>query len=98
MTKAGKIKVGLLALARSAILECCDFNLAKEVLAETIRLANREAAEQGAEAFFKQEYIAGWKRFSEKPCLETALAWLDEAPDYEPILMSCFAECATLRA
>lgn len=76
-----------------AVLTTCNFELARRELAGFFRLANREAASQGQGVAYRKEFVAGWERFAQNPCVETARAWLDAASEYKSMVLSYFVEC-----
>ena len=80
---------------KSTIPEDCDFELVRAELAEFFRIANEDAAKEGGNVAYKQEFVAGWDRFAANPCMETAAAWLNGARDYESLLLKYFSDCST---
>ena len=74
-------------------IRACDFRLARTELQKFFEIANREAAAQGQEAFYRKELVAGWQSFSADPGFETAVAFIEKDPEYGPMLLSYFVEC-----
>ncbi len=68
--------------------------LARRVIAEYFQITNREAAASGGRYAYKTEFLNGWRDFSRNPCYKTAVAWLNQAPDYAPAFFKeYFLEC-----
>lgn len=74
-------------------LRACDFQLAKRELQTFFDFATRQAASQGGEVIYRVEFGQGWQVFAERPCFETAVAFIEGAPDYTDLIWSYFAEC-----
>src|ERR1700679_3988343 len=62
------------------VLNECNMALARRELAEFFQMANRSAEVEGKQAFFEKELVAGWVRFADDPCVETASAFLKGLP------------------
>ena len=74
--------------------ERCDFNLARDEIADFFKIADAEAQRQGQGGVaYKKEFVSGWHAFSANPCADTARAWLCAAPDYKNMIYSYFIEC-----
>ena len=71
----------------------CNFALASRELAKFFEIATREAASHGQEVIYRTEFVIGWNRFRENPCFETAVAFLEDAPDYAENMFLYFVEC-----
>jgi hypothetical protein len=71
-------------------LKQCNMALAKRELAEFFQMTNRTAEAQGQQAIFKEEFVNGWNEFARNPCYETAVAWLENAPEYAPMIFEYF--------
>jgi hypothetical protein len=76
------------------ILTTCNFALAGKELADFFRIATQEAAAKGKQVVYRKKFVKGWERFAQKPCEETARAWLRDAPDYKSLMLRYFLECA----
>lgn len=76
-----------------AILGSCNFEFARRKLADFFRIMEEEAASRGVHHAVREDFLRGWERFAENPCLETATAWLKEAPDCRSLLLDHFAKC-----
>ncbi len=74
------------ALDFEQVIANCDFQLAREQLAELFRSDNEEANH-------RPEFLSGWKRFSANPCATTARRWLNDAPAYHSFLLGYFSDC-----
>jgi hypothetical protein len=51
------------------------------------------ANDQGGEYIYKKEFVSGWNKFAANPCYESAKQFLDEAPEYRPLILDYFAGC-----
>jgi len=60
----------------------CDFTLACRELGTFFQIATQEAASRRQEVFYRAEFVNGWNRFRDNPCFETAVAFLENAPDH----------------
>lgn len=67
----------------------CDFQLAKEEIANLIRIGNQQAQKQGGEYIWKQEIADAIKVFLTQPNLESAAKLLN----CEPTFYNYFEEC-----
>lgn len=74
-------------------IRACDFSLARTELQNFFEMAKREAP-QGQEVFYREEFVAGWKSFSADPRFETAVDFIEKAPEYgATLLLPYFVEC-----
>lgn len=77
-----------------ALLRTCDFHLARQEIAGFFRAAIQEAAYKGGKVAFKTEFVAGWEKFEENPCRDTAAEWLIQAPDHAFVILEYFKHCS----
>ena len=56
-------------------------------------MGNQEARAKGGEYVYRNDFVDGWERFSQNPCYETAKRFLEQAPEYAPMVFSHFAGC-----
>ncbi len=75
------------------VLRKCNFLLAKRELQSFFDLVTREAAAQGQEAIYRVEFVRGWQTFAKQPCFKTAVAFIEQAPDYAGLIWGYFVEC-----
>lgn len=68
----------------------CNFHLAARELARFFEISNKTAENQGGEYIYKTEFVNGWNKFAANPCDETAKQFLNEAPEYEPVILVFF--------
>jgi hypothetical protein len=61
------------------ILAHCDFELARDEIADFFRASNREAAAKGGYAVFREEFVAAWESFQRSPTYENAVISLTSA-------------------
>ena len=76
-----------------AILERCNFELARETFGEFFRAANRDAARSGEQAVFKEAFVSGWSRFEADPNRETAKDWIRTAAEVKPMIIGVLFDC-----
>ena len=76
-----------------SLLVNCDFGLARQEIANFFAIANDEAAAEGKRVVYRTELVRGWQRFAEDPRIETAIEFIEGAPDYGPSLFGYFIEC-----
>jgi hypothetical protein len=74
-------------------LRACNFQLAQRELQTFFDLAARQAEPQGAQVVYRVEFVRGWQVFAERPCFETAVAFIEGAPDCADLIWAYFAEC-----
>lgn len=74
-----------------AVLQRCNFNLAAREIANFLHLSNQMAKAEGGYHCYKKEFADGWKNFAANPCLETAKQFLDDAPEYESLILDFFS-------
>lgn len=74
-------------------LRSCNFPLAKRELQNFFDHSTREAAREGGHAVFRVEFVRGWQAFASHPCFETAVAWIEGAPDYSDLIWGYLSEC-----
>ena len=76
-------------LART--LRACDFHLAKRELQTFFHYAAEQAvARQGEGGIYRVEFVRGWEVFAERPCYDTAVAFIEGAPDYADLIWAYF--------
>jgi hypothetical protein len=75
------------------LLRTCDFLLAKRELQTYFDMATREAASEGHQVVYREEFVRGWQVFSQRPCFDTAVAFVEGAPEYACLLWPYFIEC-----
>ena len=73
------------------ILDRCNFRLAAREIANFLKLTNDLAKSEGKQAVFKKEFALGWEKFAANPCRETAVQFLQGAPDYEKVILAYFS-------
>ena len=76
-----------------AILDSCDFVLARHELSKFFALCVSEAKSQGKNVAFKSNSVEGWERLAADPRRETAARWLTDAPDYSFAILKYFSGC-----
>ncbi len=76
-----------------SVLSRCNFALARREIGEFLHIANQEAASRGQEVYYRKEFVSGWIRFRDDPCYDTAVAFLENAPDYAMNMFGYFMEC-----
>ena len=74
-------------------LRACNFQLAKKEIQAFFDFDAREAKHQGGEAIYRVEFVRGWQVFAERPSFETAVAFIEGAPDYADVIWRYFADC-----
>ena len=74
-------------------LRACNFQLAKNEIQRFFDFSTHEAERGGGHAVYRVEFVRGWQAFAERPCLETAVAWIEGAPGYTGLIWGYFAEC-----
>ena len=74
-------------------LKQCNMALARRELAEFLDMTNRTAEAQGQQAVFRTDFVAGWEKFVADSCYETAVAWLEGAQEYAPVIFEYFQGC-----
>jgi hypothetical protein len=67
--------------------------LARREINEFFQMMAQEAKGRGGDYIYKEDFIHGWKTFSSKPCYETAVQFLDQAPEYASCIFSYFEGC-----
>jgi len=78
----------------TSLLRHCDFNIACRELRNLFEIGNKEAAAHGEVIYYRAELVKGWRRFAEDPTFNTAVAFLEGAPDYAPgLFWGYFIEC-----
>jgi|ERR1035437_890422 hypothetical protein len=76
-----------------SLLGHCNFGLARQELRSFFEVANKDAAAQGQAVVYRTEFVRGWRRFAENPRFETAVEFIEGAPDYAQMLFEYFIEC-----
>ena len=76
-----------------SLLRRCNFYLARRELKNFFEIANAEAAASGEQVFYRQEYVNGWHRFANNPRFETAVDFIEGAPEYASGIFSYLMEC-----
>lgn len=74
-------------------LRACDFHLAKRELQTFFHYAAEQAvARQGEDGRckYRVEFVPGWEVFAERPCYDTAVAFIEGAPDYADLIWAYF--------
>ena len=72
-------------------LRACDFHLAKRELQTFFHYAAEQAvARQGEGGIYRVEFVRGWEVFAERPCYDTAVAFIEGAPDYADLIWAYF--------
>jgi hypothetical protein len=74
-------------------LGACNFQLAKRELQTFFDFATRQVERQGEQVVYRVEFVRGWQVFAERPCFETAVAFIDGAPDYADLIWAYFVDC-----
>ena len=74
-------------------LNRCNFYLARREIGEYFQMTNREAHAKGGEYVYKKEFVDGWEKFADNPSYETAKQFLEQAPEYAPMVFNYFAGC-----
>jgi len=72
------------------ILKRCDFQLAREQIADFFASSNREAAAQGVQAIFREEFVVAWHLFSEHPNYQNAVGLIESHPSAAPMMWTFF--------
>ena len=75
-----------------AILQVCNFELARTEIANFFQMANEDAAREGGSVSYKTAFVDGWAKFSATPNATSARAWLEAAPEYKDLIRHYFAE------
>lgn len=74
-------------------IQTCNFQLAKKELQAFFDFATRQAERDGKQVVYRTEFVRGWQVFAERPCFETAVAFIEGAPDYSSLIWGYFSEC-----
>jgi hypothetical protein len=80
--------------SREEILGRCNFRLAAREIARFLEISDKMAGSQGGRYVYKEEFVRGWEKFAASPCFETANQFLEEAPDYQSVILDYFANCS----
>jgi hypothetical protein len=80
--------------AIEGVLASCDFQLARDEIADLFRATTAEARANRQQASWKREFAEGWQIFSGNPNVDTARAWLLSAPEAKFIVLNYFVECS----
>ena len=75
------------------VLQQCNFELARNEIADFLKMASAEAARAGGDVAYKAEFVQGWQAFSANPSANTARSWLRTAPEYQNMIYSYLVEC-----
>ena len=78
------------------LLEDCDFDLARQELKSFLDFVNRDAESRRETAIYGTEFVVGWQRFAQDPSFQTAVAMIDGAPEYGPMVFEYFVACRPL--
>ena len=70
-------------------LRDCDFQLAREEIADFITMQNQEARQQGGEYIWEKELAEAIKLFLAQPNKETAVNLLNYAPTFYDYFEQC---------
>jgi hypothetical protein len=74
-------------------LRACDFHLAKRELQTFFHYAAEQAVArqgEGGRRIYRVEFVRGWEVFAERPCYDTAVAFIEGAPDYADLIWAYF--------
>jgi hypothetical protein len=74
-------------------LRACDFHLAKRELQKFFHYAAEQALArqgEGGRCIYRVEFVRGWEVFAERPCYDTAVAFIEGAPDYADLIWAYF--------
>jgi hypothetical protein len=75
------------------LIKTCNFTLARKELAGFFEIANRQAEQEGKAVYYRNEFVRGWEAFANRPCYETAVAFIEGASDYGELVWSYLIEC-----
>jgi hypothetical protein len=67
----------------------CDFELAKDEIADFLKMQNEEARRQGGEYIWPSEIGEAVKAFLSQPCFETAVKLLEVTPTFYTYFEEC---------
>jgi len=71
--------------------------MAEREIADFFRIANQEAKGKGEQVVYKNEFVQGWKTFSDNPCYESAVSFLEVAPIMFCYFLGCCPERSTAK-
>lgn len=75
------------------VLRSCNFFLAQREISRVFSMMAEEAKARGGDYIYKKEFINGWTTFSNKPCYETAIQFLEQASEYAQFIFGYFQGC-----
>lgn len=75
------------------LLHECNFLLARKEMSGFLALANRQAKQEGKEVYYRKEFVQAWEAFANLPNFETAVAMIEDAPEYAEVVWTYLKEC-----
>lgn len=63
-----------------AMLAKCDLLMARDEIMDWHKMMNEQAEKKGETCYFKNEYVAAWEPFRNRPTIDTARMLLNVAP------------------
>jgi hypothetical protein len=75
--------------SQEEVLAKCDLAMVRDEIIDVHRMMNAEAAKNGEEAIFRNEYAAAWCAFRDRPTIATAQALLTFAPQLSEYFAMC---------
>jgi hypothetical protein len=78
-----------------SLLRECNFELARRELKTFFEISNAEAASSGERVCYREEFVNGWHLFANNPQFETAVDFIEDAPEYAPVIFSYLIECCS---
>jgi hypothetical protein len=78
---------------RNALLAKSDLRMVRDEICHFHALCKEQAAKEGCEVFFKDDYVQAWSAFHDNPTSASALTLLDLAPQLMEIVEKCSPGC-----
>lgn len=73
----------------NAVLARCDLLMARDEIIDFHKIINAQGEAESGAYYFRNEYVAAWETFRDKPTVENARALLEVAPP----LLRYFEDC-----
>lgn len=75
------------------LLHTCNFLLARKELEYFFKISDSLSEQEGGIRIYRKEFVDGCVTFANRPCFETAVALIEGAPEYAPLVWAYFIEC-----
>lgn len=72
-----------------SVLAKADLAMARDEIASMHSMVNAQAEKEGRAYYFKNEYVAAWEAFRDRPTIDTARVLLDVAPPLSQYFEMC---------